>query len=171
MSQYCTIDDLENILPNRVVIGTNLQAKNVNVTTTRATAMIVQAAGIIDAYLSAVYRIPLVQYKEPDFTVDPVTFTAVFPPPLILINARLAAANIYDHVMMAAQEPNISEWGKNQRSLAFDDISEIQSGAIQLRGQEKIGLRFVRQELLDPSRVPFRMMGNGVESNKRQAGQ
>jgi len=170
MSSYCTVDDLQNILPNRVVIGSNLQAKNVNVTTARVTEMIQYAAGIIDSYLSTVYRIPLVKYKEADFSVVPVTFTEVYPPPIILINARLAAANIYDHVMMAGQSPGVSEWGSNQRALAFDDLRETQSGISQLRGQDMMGLRFVRQNLLDASRAPFRMMGTGVEPTNRQAG-
>jgi hypothetical protein len=170
MSQYCTTEDLQNILPNRVIIGTNLQAKNVNVTTTRVAAMIQHAAGIIDSYLSTIYRIPLVKYKEPDYSADPITFIEVYPPPIILINARLAAANIYDHVMMAGQSPGVSDWGKNQRSLAFDDLREIQSGVSQLRGQDMMGLRFVRQNLLDASRSPHRMMGTSMEPVNRQAG-
>jgi hypothetical protein len=168
MSQYCTLDDLQGILPNTVVIGTNLQTKNVNVLESRALFMIEQAAGLIDSYITTIYRVPLMKYKEPDYSESTITFVEFYPPPVVLINARLAAANIYDYIMMAQQTPNISEWGKNQRALAFDDLREIQSGAIQLKGQELVGLRFVRTELFDPSRVPAKPP---VPPTQRQAGQ
>jgi hypothetical protein len=168
MAQYCTLEDLQSILPNTVVIGTNLQNKNVNVLESRALFLIEQGAGLIDSYITTIYRVPLMKYKEPDYSATNITFAELYPPPIVLINARLAAANIYDHIMMAQQTPNVSEWGKNQRALAFDDLKEIQTGAIQLKGQELIGLRFVRMELFDPSRLPTKPP---VSPTNRQAGQ
>ena len=69
---------------------------------------------------------------------------------------------------MGQQEPNVSEWGKNQRALAFDDLRNIQAGVIQLRGQVRTGMRFARMELFDPGRVPI---GVKVDPQSRQPGQ
>jgi hypothetical protein len=168
MSQYCTLDDLKNILPKNIIIGKNVQSANVNCTEDRALFFIEQTAGTIDANLSSLYRIPLIKYKEPQYDQDPITFIEEFPPPIVLINARLAAASIYDYIMSANQEPNVSEFGKNQRSLAYDDLSLIQAGVIQLKNQYKTGTRFVRQELMDSPRV---ILKNGVQTPQRQAGQ
>ena len=153
---YCTQSELEDILPKNIVIGTNLLEPNVNVLEDQVTFWISQGASTIDAYVSAIYRIPLIMYKEPDFTVDPPTFTEIYPHPITLINARLAAAHIYDYVIMAQQEPNVSEWGKNMRSLAFDDLEQIKSGTIRLKNQVFFGKRFVRQQLHDPARMPWK---------------
>ncbi len=169
MSLYCTIEDVQNILPKKVIIGTNLLKQDVNVTQEQAEFFIEQASGIVDSSISTIYRIPLIQYKEPDFSQNPVTFTSVYPPPISLITARLAASYLYDKIIMAQQEPNVSDWGKNQRSLAYDDLTSIQSGIIQLKGQVFTGLRFVPQELFDPSRAPFNK--NNIQPHTRTAGQ
>ena len=168
MSKYCTRDDVSNVLPETIVIGTNLLSQNVNVTEDQADFWIDRTAGEIDSYLTAFYRVPFIKYKEPvDFSTDPVTFIEIFPHPLVLLNARLTAASLYDLVVSANQEPNIAEWGMNQRSLAYDDLILIQSGMIQLKNQVRTGMRFVRQELFDPSRSPTK---SEIQAHSRQAG-
>ena len=155
MSKYCTRDDVSNVLPETIVIGTNLLSQNVNVTEDQADFWIDRTAGEIDSYLTAFYRVPFIKYKEPvDFSTDPVTFIEIFPHPLVLLNARLTAASLYDMVVSANQEPNVAEWGKNMRALAFDDLQQIVAGTVQLKNQIKMGMRFARQELFDPSRLP-----------------
>lgn len=150
---YCTIDEVSKILPNKIVIGTNLQDRNVNILQTDVEYFIEEAAGVIDGYLSAIFHTPLRKIKIPNY--ENGTFsTPTYPDPIPLINARLAAAKIYDEVISSGQEPNVSEWGKNQRSLAFDDLAMIQTGAIFIRGQVYTGKRFVRHELHDMPRVP-----------------
>ena len=156
MPMYCTVADVKKIVPKNINIGTSTLAKNINVTIDQVEFWIEETAGVIDSYISSFYRIPIIPYKEPDFSQNPVTFTERFPHPITLINARLTAANIYDRIIMAQQEPNISEWGSNQRSLAFDDLRQIQVGAVDLKGQRKTGMHFVRQELLDPARAPVK---------------
>jgi len=168
MSQYCSTDDVSNLLPQTIVIGTSLLDQNVNALEETVTFWINQTAGIIDSYLTSFYRVPLMKYKEPvDFSTDPVTFTEIYPHPIIMINARLASASLYDSVISANQEPNIAEWGMNQRSLAYDDLILIQSGMIQLKNQVRTGMRFVRQELFDPSRSPTK---SEIQAHSRQAG-
>jgi len=168
MASYCTVDDVRNIVPKNIIIGTNVLRGGANVLETQVDFWIDESGGIIDAYLASFYRTPFMTYKEPDWSQTPVTFTERYPHPLVLINARLAAANIFDRIIMANQEPNVSEWGKNQRALAFDDLKEIQTGLVQLRGQIKTGMRFVRRELLDNPRAVFKT--DGVQSNSRAAG-
>lgn len=168
MAAYCTVADVEKIVPDNVNIGTNLLRGEVNVLTSDVEFWIAETAGIIDSYISSIYRIPLMLYKEPDFSQDPVTFTSRYPHPIVLINAQLTSGSIYDRMMMANQEPNVSDFGKNQRSLAFDQIAQIQAGTIQLRGQIKVGMRFLRQDLLDPSRSPAKP---GIQPNSRSAGE
>lgn len=164
---YCTLDDVQTILPNKIVIGTNLTETNVNILEDDVNFFIDQSAGIIDSYLSTIYHIPLRQIKVPDY--ENGTFaTAAYPNIIITINARLAAGKLYDEVISAGQEPNVSEWGKNQRALAFDDLTQIQSGAIFLRGQVYTGKRFVRHELHDMPRVP---RAGEFQVNSRNAGQ
>ena len=153
MAQYCNIDDVQNVLPKKILVGTNLLEKNVNITQNQVEFYIEQSSGIVDAYVSTIYRVPIVPWKEPDFTQDPVTFVSQYPPPIVLITARLAAANVYDKIVMSQQEPNVSEWGLNMMSLSFDDLREIQSGLIVLKGQVSTGFRFVRSTVYDNMRV------------------
>ena len=167
MASYCTVDDVRKIVPKNIEIGTNILKGNVNATVEQVEFWIEESAGVIDAHISSFYRTPLRKYKEPDWTQNPITFFERYPHPTTLINARLAAANIYDKIIMAGQEPNVSEWGKNQRSLAFDDLRMIQSGVIQLKGQEMTGRRFVRQNLFDNPRVSA---NPEIQPNNRAAG-
>jgi len=165
---YCTLDDVDKILPKRVVIGVNLQRGNTNVLESDVTFYMEQADDVINSYLSSIYRIPLIQKKEPDFSQDPITFIKVYPEPIPLICARLTAASIYDEVLSADQKPEGSDWAKNQRALAFDDLVQIQSGTIMLRGQVYHGKRFHRMELMDMPRVP---RPGEFPVNKRNPGQ
>ncbi len=164
---YCTVDEVQTILPNKVVIGTNLTERNVNILRSDVEFFMEEAAGVINGYLSSIYHVPLRKIKTPDY--ENGTFSAAdYPDPIPLINARLAAAKIYDEVISSGQEPNVSDWGKNQRSLAFDDLAQIQTGAIFIRGQVYTGKRFVRHELHDMARVP---RPGEFPMNSRSAGQ
>jgi len=153
MSSYCTIQDVQNILPDGVVIGTNLLDENVNVLESDVEYYIENTAGIIDSGLDTIYRVPLIKYKEPDFSVDPIVFDEKYPIPIVLINAELAASYIYDNIIMAQQEPNESQWGFNKRALAMDKIKEIQSGIIVLKNQVFKGYRFARRTVFDDPRL------------------
>lgn len=168
MAQYCTVDDIQLILPDGHVIGTNLSDENVTVLSADVSDWILFASSTIDSYLSGIYRVPLVQYKEPDFSANPITFTAKYPDPIPLVCARLAASHIYDEVIMSQQSPNISEWGKNNRALAFDTMRDIQSGLIKLRNQPITNFRFVRGSLYDEPRIS---RPRELPPTQRQAGQ
>ena len=150
---YCTTADVQSILPDNIVIGNNLLEENVTILTSDVLSFITFAGDIINSHISNIYRVPLSQTKTADITTNPPTFTCDWPAPVKLICARLAAAQLYDEVINANQEPNIVDWGKNQRNLAYDDIVRIASGMIRLQGQTYEGNRFRRQELLDDPRL------------------
>lgn len=155
MAQYCSLVDLQSLLPDNIVIGTNLMADNVSILETDATYWIVFASNLIDSHLSNMYRVPLIQVKTLDYSVaNPTLAMAVdWPEPIRLICTRLAAGHLYDELINANQEPNVSEWGQNQRNMAHEELIRIESGIIRLKGQIHRGHRFVRKELLDDPRV------------------
>lgn len=165
---YCTLQDVRSILPENIVIGTNLNDTGVNILEADVLFFMSATAAEINSALSSFYRVPLVQYKMPDFTVEPITFTKLYDQNLVLINARLTAANIYDKVMRSDQAPNQTDYGKNQRNLAYNSLERIQSGDIQLIGQTRVGQRFRRQELLDNPRVAVKPP---IRAAQRQAGE
>lgn len=167
MSSYCTVEDVRKILPQNIVIGKNVIKDNAQITEERVQYMIEEMASQIDSYLTALYRIPLIPFKISDISADPIVFVSKYPDPIPLVNARLTSANIYDTIFMSQQEPNQSEWGKNNRALAFDDLKMIQSGTIQLKGQEYVNMRFVRMSLLDPPRIPTK---DSIQIPQREAG-
>jgi len=150
---YCTVDDIQNILPDNVVIGDSLMTKNVTVLRTDVERWIEFSESIVNSKLVNIYRIPLIPIRVPDFTVDPVTFTERYPDPIPIVCARLAAGHLFDEIVNAQQDPNISEWGKNQRALAHDILVDIMSGITTLRGQVRDGYRFVPNEIYDDARV------------------
>jgi len=72
-----------------------------------------------------------------------------FPDPISLISARLAASFIMDRLYVQTQSPDISNFGKTQRSLATFAMDDILRGVMLLPGQDHTGRRFLRTSLLD----------------------
>lgn len=72
-----------------------------------------------------------------------------YPDPIPLISARLAASFIYDRLYTASNDPDISNYGKSQRSLATFAMDDILRGVMLLPGQDQTGRRFIRTSLLD----------------------
>lgn len=72
---------------------------------------------VTDSYLAVDARVERIRY----------------PDPLPKISARLAAAAIYDKYFAAQVEGNQSDYGKQLRALAYQDINQILSGAIRLQ--------------------------------------
>lgn len=72
-----------------------------------------------------------------------------FPDPIPVTCARMAVAAIIDKQFVAEQNPDVSEYGKRQRTLAAAALDEIMAGAIRLHGQDFVGRRFVRMNLRD----------------------
>jgi len=77
-----------------------------------------------------------------------------FPPPIPMISARLAAANIYDKYFAAQVSPNTSDYGTELRGMAIRDLNNILNGRTVLHGQKRIGHRFLNPNLRDRYRLP-----------------
>ena len=75
-----------------------------------------------------------------------------YPDPIPKMSARLAAAYFFDKFFSAQQDPNESNYGKYLRTLAFQDMNLIKSGAIRLdipEAGDYIGRRYYNQVLDD----------------------
>jgi hypothetical protein len=72
-----------------------------------------------------------------------------FPDPIPMMCARFAVSMVLDKVFTSDQNPDVSEYGKRQRTLAANDLDAILAGAIRLDGQEHTGRRFARISLRD----------------------
>ena len=153
MASYCSIANLQSILPDNIVIGANLLADNVSILESDAEDWIVFASNLIDSHMSNMYRVPLIQVKTMDYASSSPVITEDWPEPIRLICTRLAAGHLYDELINAGQEPNISEFGSNMRNMAHEELSRIESGLIRLKGQMHRGHRFVTKSLLDDERI------------------
>ena len=88
-----------------------------------------------------------------------------YPPPIRFISARIASANIYDKYFSSESSPNTSTFGETLRSLAYDRLNDILSGAIILHGQHRIGRRFYNPNLTDQYSLPS---GGTIEKGRKQ---
>jgi len=77
-----------------------------------------------------------------------------FPDPVPFITARLAVSYAFDRLFVAEQEPDVSNYGKEMRRLAQNDLDNILTGTIFLVGQEHTGRRFLRGSLYDGYKSP-----------------
>lgn len=72
-----------------------------------------------------------------------------FPDPIPFIAARLAAAGLYDRLLMAQSSPGKSEYGELVRNQALQDLNNIREGRTVLHGIQRIGHRFANPTLFD----------------------
>ena len=69
----------------------------------------------------------------------------VYPAPIPVCCARIAAAAIIDKVFVTEKAPDVpTGYGKSMRTLANNDLDAILNGAMRLVGQDYNGRRFVR---------------------------
>lgn len=87
-----------------------------------------------------------IQTLEPilnSYTGDEVRVMRIaFPPPVNQISARYAASFIYDKYFAAQNDPNLSEYGKEMRTIAMGQLNDILNGKVILYCQQRIGDRF-----------------------------
>lgn len=77
-----------------------------------------------------------------------------FPNPIPVIAARLTVSYAFDEMFVAEQEPDVSQYGVNQRQLANNSLDSIMAGSVFLIGQEMVGRRFLRGTLYDGYSTP-----------------
>jgi hypothetical protein len=85
-----------------------------------------------------------------------------FPDPLPILCARLACGTAIDRQFVAEQEPDVSTYGKTLRTLVSNDIDMILTGVIRLEGQDHVGRRFLRTQLLDTWKSPVKDHQTGI---------
>jgi hypothetical protein len=90
-----------------------------------------------------------------------------FPDPIPSLCARLAASMIIDREFVAETKPDVSNFGKTQRTLTTNDMDDILNGTIRLEGQEHTGKRFVRTSLRDtPHATSVLITQRATQGNK-----
>lgn len=62
-----------------------------------------------------------------------------YPDPIILISARMAAANVYDKYFAAESSPDVSRFGQYMRDQARSDLNNILNGRTVLLGPWRVG--------------------------------
>ena len=87
-----------------------------------------------------------------------------YPDPIPLVCARIAVASIIDKQFVAEQNPDVSNYGKSQRTLASNALDELMAGTIRLNGQDFVGRRFVRTQVRDTMNTSAEIQrGSGKE--------
>lgn len=101
--------------------------------------------------LSTTGSISLVNPVKKNYTVGNQSIVSIvaYPDPVPLVCARIAVAAVIDKMFVAEQNPDVSNYGKSQRTLASNVLDELMAGSVRLNGQEFVGRRFVRMQLRD----------------------
>jgi hypothetical protein len=111
----------------------------------------------------SITEVTLVQAVSRNYTRgnSSILSLVAFPDPIPLACARMAVAAIIDKQFVSEQNPDISNYGKSQRTLAAAALDEIMAGAIRLNGQEFVGRRFVRTQLWDTHKTSAEIQRGG----------
>ncbi|MCD6435535.1 MAG: hypothetical protein J7L15_04035 [Clostridiales bacterium] len=118
---------------------------------------------IFEAISTSMYSVvDVVQYG---FTSGSRVLRVKYPPPIRWISARLSAASVYDKYFSAQVSPGMSEYGKELRQIANNDLNNILNGTTILHGQHRIGRRFYNPNLKDQYGLP---MGGATGNDTRQ---
>lgn len=133
------LDKAGNLVPGDVLVFFDLVSEERHVVDSVTGVTTVELVDpLLGSYLSSDTRVIRVKY----------------PPPISVISARFAAANIYDKYFSAQVSPNTSDFGKQLRALGTRDINNILNGRTILHGQKRIGHRFLNPNLRDRYRLP-----------------
>lgn len=86
------------------------------------------------------YRFTVVDAIETVFEGDEVRVLRIqYPPPVNQISARYASSFIYDKYFAAQNAPNVSDYGKEMRSVAMGQLNDILNGRVILKCQRRRG--------------------------------
>ena len=79
---------------------------------------------------------------------NPVVNLLEYPDPIPLICAQIAIGMMFDKIF-STQQPDLSNFGKAQRTQASNALDDILQGVIRLEAQDQTGRRFARSSLRD----------------------
>jgi len=104
---------------------------------------------------ASIRQVDLVAPLGRDFSPrrNAVASVVEYPDPIPAVCARLAVSMIIDRQFVSDQSPDVSNYGKTQRTLANASLDMLISGVARLEGQEHTGRRFVRASLRDAIRT------------------
>jgi len=106
---------------------------------------------------------------DTSFTVAATGSVALldYPDPIPSMCARFAVSMLIDKEFVGEQSPDVSNFGKTQRTLAANDMDDILNGTIRLEGQDHTGRRFYRGSLRDtPSATSVTVTQRGAGTGK-----
>lgn len=118
----------------------------------------------LNAYAPADPRYVTIDHVQYSYPADESKISIVkFPDPISIICARFAVSYAFDQLFHAEHEPDISDYGVEQRKLALNSMDSILSGTVLLLGQDHTGRRFVRGSLMDAFDSPTKDFQFGRE--------
>ena len=79
---------------------------------------------------------------------NPVVNLLEYPDPIPLICAQICIGMLFDKIY-STQQPDLSNFGKAQRTQGSNALDDILQGVIRLEGQDQTGRRFARSSLRD----------------------
>ena len=153
------IKSFETYLENSIGAGTNITV-TVHDSSVFNLGDLVRFQNINDMETATITSFPSLTTFTVDSLQNPYSDTngkvaiIKFPNPVPIMTARLACSYLFDRLFVAEQEPDVSNYGKAQRTMAANSMDKILSGEIKLEGQEFTGRRFVRGPLFDAYKSP-----------------
>ena len=126
----------------------------------------VNEVGVLPDDMYSTTSLSLLSAISRNYTTGNGTVLSVvgYPDPIPVVCARLAVAAIIDKQFVAEQNPDVSNYGKSQRTLASNSLDELMAGTVRLNGQEFVGRRFVRMQLRDTMNTSAEVQrGSGKE--------
>ena len=83
-----------------------------------------------------------------DLTNNPIVNLLEYPDPIPLITSQIAIGFMFDKIF-STQQPDLSNFGKAQRTQGSNALDDILQGIIRLEAQDQTGRRFHRSSLRD----------------------
>lgn len=156
---YCALEDIVRLLPPQIQAlfnNNNPDRIRSSLPLQEITYYMDFAASEIDSQLSAMYRVPLVRYKEGQGQ----NARAVYPPPIPQINALMAASMIYKKLFSEHQNPaTLPKYSEEYEKEAKKLLTLILNGNTFLRGQIPRGKRYMRPESMGIYKFPGDIKG------------
>ncbi len=84
-----------------------------------------------------------------DLSNDPIVNLIEYPDPIPLICAQIAIGMLFDRIFSSEQSPDVSNYGKTQRTQGSNALDDILQGVIRIEGQDHTGRRFARSSIRD----------------------
>ena len=92
---------------------------------------------------------------------SPIVNLLEYPDPVPLICAQICIGMLFDKVFSVQQSPDISNFGKTQRTQGSNALDDILQGIIRLEGQEQTGRRFARSSIRDTISITVAELAHG----------